>query len=53
MPRIPFDELKAEFRRVLLKKGCDEVAFDLSAQLIAETQAVTAFIHPVPIAFRA
>ena len=37
MPRISFAELKAEFKRVLIKKGCDEATADLSAQLIAET----------------
>ena len=31
MPRISFDELKAEFKRVLIKKGCDEATADLSA----------------------
>ena len=37
MPRISFAELKAEFKRVLIKKGCDEATADLSAQLITET----------------
>ena len=45
MPRIPFDELKAEFRRVLLNKGCDEVAADLSAQLMTETSCDGVYSH--------
>ncbi len=45
MPRIPFDELKAEFRRVLIKKGCDEATADLSAQLIAETSCDGVYSH--------
>ena len=32
MPRIQFEELKAEFKRVLIKKGFDEASADLSAQ---------------------
>ena len=45
MPRIPFDEMKAEFRRVLLKKGCDGAAADLSAQLMTETSCDGVYSH--------
>ena len=47
MPRIPFDELKAEFKRVLIKKGCDEAAADLSAQLMTETSCDGVYSHGV------
>lgn len=47
MPRIVFDELKAEFKRVLMKKGCDEATADLSAQLIAETSCDGVYSHGV------
>lgn len=47
MPRISFDELKAEFKRVLLKKGCDETDADLSAQLMAETTCDGVYSHGV------
>jgi len=36
MPRIPFEALKAEFKRILLKKGCVEEIAELSAQMVAE-----------------
>ena len=32
MPRIPFEELKAEFKRVLVKKGCAETIADLKSK---------------------
>ena len=47
MPRIPFDELKAEFKRVLIKKGCAEAAADLSAQLMTETSCDGVYSHGV------
>ena len=47
MPRISFAELKAEFKRVLIKKGCDEATADLSAQLIAETSCDGVYSHGV------
>ncbi len=47
MPRISFDELKAEFKRVLLKKGCDEATADLSAQLMTETSCDGVYSHGV------
>ena len=47
MPRIPFNELKAEFKRVLMKKGCDEAKADLSAQLMTETSCDGVYSHGV------
>lgn len=47
MPRIPFDELKAEFVRVLIKRGCDPADADLSAQLMAETSCDGVYSHGV------
>ena len=47
MHRIPFDELKAEFKRVLIKKGCDAATADISAQLIAETSCDGVYSHGV------
>lgn len=47
MPRIPFDKLKAEFKRVLIKKGCDADIAELSAHLIAETSADGVYSHGV------
>src|ERR1035437_1750265 len=47
MPRIPFDELKAEFKRVLINKGCDEACADLSAQLMTETSCDGVYSHGV------
>ena len=47
MPRIPFDELKSEFKRVLIKKGCDEASAELSAQLMAETSCDGVYSHGV------
>ena len=45
MPRIQFEELKAEFKRVLINKGCDEAAADLSAQLMTETSCDGVYSH--------
>ena len=47
MPRIPFAELKAEFVRVLVKRGCDPVDADLSAQLMTETSCDGVYSHGV------
>ena len=47
MPRISFDELKAEFKRVLMKKGCSEAEADLSAQLMTETSCDGVYSHGV------
>jgi len=47
MPRIPFEELKAEFKRVLINKGCDEISADLSAQLMTETSCDGVYSHGV------
>ena len=47
MPRISFAELKAEFKRVLIKKGCDEATADLSAQLMTETSCDGVYSHGV------
>lgn len=47
MPRIPFAELKAEFKRVLLKRGCDDASADLSAQLMTETSCDGVYSHGV------
>ena len=47
MPRIQFQELKAEFKRVLIKKGCDEASADLSAQLMTETSCDGVYSHGV------
>ncbi len=47
MPRIQFAELKAEFKRVLIKKGCDEATADLSAQLMTETSCDGVYSHGV------
>ena len=47
MPRISFAELKAEFKRVLVKKGCDEATADLSAQLMTETSCDGVYSHGV------
>ena len=47
MPRVTFAELKAEFKRVLLAKGCDEATADLSAQLMTETSCDGVYSHGV------
>jgi 3-dehydro-L-gulonate 2-dehydrogenase len=47
MPRIAFEDLKAEFKRVLIKKGCDDASADLSAQLITETSCDGVYSHGV------
>ena len=47
MPRIKFDELKAEFKRILIKKGCSETTADISAQLMTETSCDGVYSHGV------
>jgi 3-dehydro-L-gulonate 2-dehydrogenase len=47
MPRISFEALKAQFKRVLVKNGCDEVTADLSAQLMTETSCDGVYSHGV------
>ena len=47
MPRIAFAEMKAEFKRVLMKKGCDEASADLSAQMMTETSCDGVYSHGV------
>ncbi len=47
MPRVSFETLKNEFKRVLVKKGCDEATADLSAQLMAETTCDGVYSHGV------
>lgn len=47
MPRIQFEDLKAEFKRVLIKKGCNDDIADLSAQLFTETSCDGIYSHGV------
>lgn len=47
MQRISFEDLKAQFRRVLVKKGCDDATADLSAQLMTETSCDGVYSHGV------
>ena len=47
MPNISFEDLKAEFKRVLIKKGCDDATADLSAQLMTETSCDGVYSHGV------
>lgn len=47
MPRIAFDDLKAQFKRVLIKRGCDEATADLSAQMMTETSCDGVYSHGV------
>jgi 3-dehydro-L-gulonate 2-dehydrogenase len=47
MPRISFEDLKSEFKRVLIKKGCDETTADLSAKLMTETSCDGVYSHGV------
>jgi 3-dehydro-L-gulonate 2-dehydrogenase len=45
--RIPFAEMKAEFKRVLLQKGFSEERADEAAQLITETSCDGVYSHGV------
>lgn len=47
MPRIAFSDLKAEFKRVLVKKGCRDDLAELSARLIAESSCDGVYSHGV------
>lgn len=47
MPRISFDKLKAEFKRVLMKKGCNEDIAEICAQLFTETSCDGIYSHGV------
>jgi 3-dehydro-L-gulonate 2-dehydrogenase len=47
MPRIPFDALKAEFKRVLVSRGCDPETAELSARLITESSCDGVYSHGV------
>jgi 3-dehydro-L-gulonate 2-dehydrogenase len=47
MPQIPFDEMKAEFKRILIKKGCEEEIAELSARMIAEASLDGVYSHGV------
>ncbi|MTJ83839.1 MAG: 3-dehydro-L-gulonate 2-dehydrogenase [Telmatospirillum sp.] len=47
MPLIPFDDLKAEFKRVLMARGCREDIAELSARLMAETSCDGVYSHGV------
>jgi 3-dehydro-L-gulonate 2-dehydrogenase len=47
MLRIEFEKMKAEFKRVLLKKGCSEDIAEISAQLIAESSCDGVYSHGV------
>jgi 3-dehydro-L-gulonate 2-dehydrogenase len=45
--RVGFDELKSEFKRILLKKGFSEERADQSAKLFAETSCDGIYSHGV------
>lgn len=47
MQRIKFEDLKAQFKRVLIKKGADDATADLSAQLMTETSCDGVYSHGV------
>lgn len=47
MPRISFDTLKAEFKRVLVNRGCAPDVAEVSARLMAETSADGVYSHGV------
>ncbi len=47
MPQIRFEDLKAEFKRVLTDRGCEEDIAELSARLIAETSLDGVYSHGV------
>ena len=47
MPRIAFSDLKAEFKRVLVAKGCRDDIAELSARLIAESSCDGVYSHGV------
>ncbi len=47
MPRILFEDMKAEFKRILISRGCDADSADLSAQLMTETSCDGVYSHGV------
>lgn len=47
MPRIRSDEMIAEFKRVLMKKGCEEEIAELSARLMTESSLDGVYSHGV------
>lgn len=47
MPRIPFDVLKSEFKRVLITRGCDLDMAETSARLITESSCDGVYSHGV------
>ncbi|HEY8906591.1 MAG TPA: 3-dehydro-L-gulonate 2-dehydrogenase [Rhodoferax sp.] len=47
MPRISFEDLKAQFKRVLISRGCDEATAELSAKLMTETSCDGVYSHGV------
>ena len=47
MPRVAFNDLAAEFKRVLMKKGCREDIAEQSARLMTESSADGVYSHGV------
>jgi 3-dehydro-L-gulonate 2-dehydrogenase len=47
MARIPFETLKSEFKRVLIKKGCPATAAEISARIMAESSCDGVYSHGV------
>ena len=47
MVRIPFETLKSEFKRVLIKKGCPQAAAEISARIMAESSCDGVYSHGV------
>jgi 3-dehydro-L-gulonate 2-dehydrogenase len=47
MPLVRFEDMKAEFKRVLIKKGCEAEIAELSARIIAETSLDGVYSHGV------
>ncbi|PKU25635.1 3-dehydro-L-gulonate 2-dehydrogenase [Telmatospirillum siberiense] len=47
MPKVRFEDMKAEFKRILVKKGCEEDIAELSSRMIAETSLDGVYSHGV------
>lgn len=47
MPLVRHDEMKAEFKRVLMKKGCEDEIAELSARLMTESSLDGVYSHGV------
>lgn len=47
MPRVSYDELKAEFKRVLLKRGVSEAKAEACATVFADTTQTGGYSHGV------